>query len=236
MRGMIFAAGRGERLRPLTDNVPKPLLKIANRYLIEYSIESLVNMGIQQVVINVCYRAEQIKQVLGQGERYGIQIHYSDEIEALETGGGIYQALPLLGKKPFVVMSSDIITDYPLKQLPREPEGLAHIVLVDNPSYHPRGDFSLSGHRVFLGNASTLTFSNIGVYRPELFADCQPGKFRLGTLLRQAILQQQVTGEYFNGTWHNIGTPEDLAHFERMNRNHPTSHSPQKDISKNLPL
>lgn len=210
MRGMIFAAGRGERMGELTQNTPKPLLKVAGRYLIEYSIEALRKIGIQDIVINVCYKADQIKQALGNGDRYGVNIHYSEEAEALETGGGIYKALPLLGKDPFVVVSCDIITDYPFQNLPHEPKGLGHIVMVQNPPYHPAGDFCLDGHLVCIGAHSTLTFGNIGVYRPELFQHCKPGKFRLGTILRHAIELHQITGERFDGQWHNLGTPQDL--------------------------
>lgn len=215
MRGMIFAAGRGLRMGKLTEDIPKPLLQVNGSYLIEYSIKALCQIGIRDIVINICYRGAQIQQALGNGERYGVNFHYSEEAEALETGGGIFQALPLLGKEPFVVMSGDIITDYSLKHLPSEPKHLAHIILVNNPSYHPRGDFCLDKQRVYIGSDSALTFGNIGLYRPELFAQCKSGKFRLGTLLRQAILQQQVTGEHFNGLWHNLGTPEDIALFTK---------------------
>ncbi len=210
MRGMILAAGRGERMGALTQGIPKPLLRVAGRYLIEYSINALTKIGVRDIVINISYKCEQIKMALGNGARYGAVIHYSEESEALETGGGIFQALPLLGNEPFMVLSCDVITDYPLQNLPNNPEKLAHLVLVDNPPYHPQGDFSLDGQRVHCGNAPTFSFGNIGIYRPELFAHCKPGKFRLGHLLREAIMKQQVTGEYFKGLWHNLGTPEQL--------------------------
>lgn len=211
MRGMILAAGRGVRMGFLTADTPKPLLRIAEHYLIEYSILALAKIGIQDIVINVSYRRDQIKAVLGNGAQYGVTIHYSEETEALETGGGIFQALPLLGNEPFIVLSCDIVSDYPLEQLPKNPSGLAHLVLVENPTFHPQGDFYLEGQHVCSGGPSTLTYANIGVYRPELFAHCKPGKFPLGTLLKQAVANQQVTGEYFKGWWHNLGTPLQLA-------------------------
>lgn len=210
MRAMILAAGRGERMRELTHEMPKPLLKVAGHHLIEYSIYALRKAGITEIIINICYHAEQIKAVLGDGRRYGVTIHYSEEETALETGGGIFQALPLLGDEPFLVMSSDIICDYPLQNLLQEPHGLAHLVLVDNPVFHPGGDFSLSGRHICYDQGQTLTFGNIGVYRPELFAHCHAGRFRLSDVLKPEIINQQVSGEYYKGFWHNVGTPEQL--------------------------
>lgn len=211
MRGMILAAGRGLRMGALTDNTPKPLLKVADRYLIEHAIFSLTKIGVQDIVINICYRGEQIKTALGDGSRYGAVFHYSAEQEALETGGGIFQALPLLGDKPFIVLSSDVITDYPLNKLPKEPKHLAHLMLVDNPEFHPRGDFCLREDVLYRAEQNHFTFGNIGVYRPEMFANCQPGKFRLGDLLYQEISRAKVTGEHYRGVWYNMGTPEDLS-------------------------
>lgn len=211
MRGMILAAGRGTRMGSLTDVTPKPLLKVGKHYLIEYSIAAMAKANIREIIINVSYCGEQIKTALGDGSRYGVMIQYSEEAERLETGGGIFQALPLLGSDPFVVMSSDIISDYALISLPKEPKNLAHLVLVDNPSFHPQGDFCLKGDRVYCGDPRTFTFSNIGIYRPELFSDCKPGHFRLGALLMQAIANDQVTGEYFTGQWFNIGSAEQLG-------------------------
>lgn len=211
MRGMILAAGRGVRMGALTENTPKPLLKVAGRYLIEYSILALTRIGVRDIVINICYHADQIKEALGDGSRYNANIHYSEEEEALETGGGIFQALPLLGDQPFIVLSSDVITDYPLEKLPQNPEQLAHLVLVDNPVFHPMGDFCLAGSQIYLAIQNQFTFGNIGIYRPELFADCHPGKFRLGDLLKEAVKNSQVTGEHYRGVWYNMGTPEDLA-------------------------
>lgn len=221
MRGMILAAGRGARMGALTEHIPKPLLRIGGRYLIEYSLLALVRSGIKEIVINISYRGEQIRAALGDGSRYDAKLYYSEETEALETGGGILQALPLLGSESFVVLSCDVVTSYPLSCLPKEPTGLAHLVLVDNPSYHPKGDFCLLKQRVYCGKESTLTFGNVGVYRPELFANCKPGKFRLGTLLREAILQDRVTGEHYQGLWHNLGTPEDLSQVTELPDIHP---------------
>ncbi|MCD6039015.1 MAG: hddC 1 [Gammaproteobacteria bacterium] len=213
MRGMILAAGRGDRMGALTNVTPKPLLRAGKHYLIEYSIAALIKAGIREIVINISYGREQIKAALGNGERYGVIIYYSEEEERLETGGGILQALPLLGQAPFIVISSDIISSYDLQKLPKEPQALAHLVLVKNPPFHPQGDFSLEGRRIYSSSSPTFTFANIGVYRPELFVGCKLGRFPLGPLLHQAIARQQITGEYFAGQWHNIGTPEQLYEF-----------------------
>jgi MurNAc alpha-1-phosphate uridylyltransferase len=210
MRAMILAAGRGTRMGELTNTIPKPLLKVNHQYLIEYSLLALAKAGVKEVVINVCFQKEMIKEALGNGSRYGLKIQYSDEDEALETGGGIFQALPLLGEDPFIVMSCDIVCDYPLQRLPSQPRGLAHLLLVDNPSYYPQGDFCLVGHRIYYGKSTTLTFGNIGVYRPELFTGCEPGKFRLNELFKREIPLQQIDGEYFSGNWYNIGSPDQL--------------------------
>lgn len=212
MRAMILAAGRGERMGAMTLNTPKPLLSVGGKYLIEYAIESLKTAGISEIVINIFYHAQQIKDRLGNGQRYGVNIFYSEEKDRLETGGGIFNALSLLGDDPFIVMSSDIITDYQLKQLPREPNGLAHLLLVNNPVYHAKGDFGLGNQSLLDLNAQpTLTFASVGVYRKELFKHCQPGYFRLSELLIPAIKNQQITGEKYSGLWLNIGTSNDLA-------------------------
>lgn len=216
MRGMILAAGRGARMGSLTDEIPKPLIKINNRFLIEYSLSALVKTGIKDIAINLGYRGQQIKAELGDGSRYGIRIQYSEEPELLETGGGIFKALPLLGQEPFIVLSADVVTDFPLNRLPRDPKGLAHLVLVDNPAYHPTGDFTLLEGQIKPALSDTMTFSNIGIYRPELFAECQPGHFRLGNLLKQAIQQDKITGEYYKGIWYNIGTAAELTQITEL--------------------
>lgn len=210
MRAMILAAGRGERMGQLTTAIPKPLLQVQGRYLIEYSIISLKNAGITDIVINTAYLGEQIQAALGDGRRYGVAIHYSTEAERLETGGGIFKALPLLGNEPFVVLSADVITDYPLVNLPKHPAHLAHLVVVPNPVYHPQGDFGLQDGLLITNAPAKYTFSNIGVYHPDLFAACRPGHFRLGDLLFSAIERKQITGELYLGGWFNVGTPDDL--------------------------
>jgi N-acetyl-alpha-D-muramate 1-phosphate uridylyltransferase len=215
MKAMILAAGRGKRMRPLTDYMPKPLLQVGPKRLVEYLIESLAAAGFTQVVINHAYRGEQIEYVLGDGARYGVRIHYSPEgVGGLETGGGILHALPLLGTEPFLVVNGDIWTDYPFSNICRLPRGLAHLVLVANPSHRPGGDFSLAEDRVIAEGGIPLTFSGIGIYRPELFTACRPGRFPLAPLLRQAIAQGEITGEYYEGQWWDIGTPARLQYLE----------------------
>lgn len=216
MRGMILAAGRGKRMGDLTSHVPKALLRVGDHYLIEYSLISLAKLGVKDIIINICYRGDQIIKAIGTGQKYGVKITYSEEHEPLETGGGIYQALPLLGKEPFIVLSCDVITDYPLEKLPKEPEGTAHLILVNNPAYHPQGDFCLREKKIYYGNDPTLTFANVGVYRPEIFSNSQFGKFRLGVILKEQILQGNVTGETYQGIWHNLGSPEDLSEAQTV--------------------
>lgn len=217
MKAMILAAGRGERMRPLTDHTPKALLTAGGKRLIGYHIENLVRAGIHEIIINHAHLGEQIEHALGDGGRYGVRIFYSPEGEqTLETGGGIFNALPLLGAKPFIVVNADVWTDYPFAQLPADPEGLAHLVLVDNPPHHPHGDFVLRGGYVLSDDNEKLTFSGIGVYRPELFAECKPRKFPLAPLLRQAMERRQVTGEHYRGAWFDIGTPERLQQLDQF--------------------
>ena len=207
MRGMILAAGRGERMGELTATTPKPLLRLHGRYLIEHVIDQLVRAGICEIVINISYLSEQIKNALGDGARYGARIFYSEEAERLETGGGIFNALPLLGSEPFLVVSSDVITPFDLRTLPVQPEGMAHLVLVNNPDFHPRGDFGLANGKIDRQAKPALTFANIGVYRPELFQHCQPEYFPLNRILFPAIDAAEVSGEHYQGIWYNIGTP-----------------------------
>jgi MurNAc alpha-1-phosphate uridylyltransferase len=208
---MILAAGRGERMRPLTDHTPKPLLPVGGRSLIEHLIAALADAGFRNIVINHAHLGQQIVAALGDGRRLGVRIAYSAEPEgALETGGGIFQALPLLGDGPFLVVNGDIWTDYPFARVPRRPRGLAHLVLVDNPAHHPHGDFGLSGTIVVADSTRKLTFSGIGVYSPELFAGCKPGRFPLAPLLRDAMARGAVGGEHYAGIWSDVGTPERL--------------------------
>ncbi|VVC75056.1 D-glycero-alpha-D-manno-heptose 1-phosphate guanylyltransferase [Aquicella siphonis] len=213
-KAMILAAGRGERMGLLTARTPKPLLRVGGRFLIEYAISGIRQAGINEIIINISYQGHLIKNALGDGAQYGVKIIYSEEAERLETGGGIFQALPYLGKEPFLVVSSDVVTDFPLSALPPQPEGLAHLVMVANPFYHPEGDFGLHEGKIDLHTGPALTFANIGIYRPELFAGCSAGHFRLAAVLKPAIMAGKVTGEYYQGAWHNIGTPDDLAQLE----------------------
>ncbi len=214
---MILAAGRGERMRPLTDTTPKPLLRIGGQTLIEHQIHKLSQAGFRELVINHAHLGEQIVEALGDGSSYGVNIQYSPEPEgALETGGGIYNALPLLGDAPFVVVNTDIWTDFPFDTLPEVPGGLVHLVLVPNPEHHVSGDFALSGQQVSESGESKLTFSGIGVYAPALFKDAAPGVFPLAPLLRKAMAAGQVTGECYDGRWLDIGTPEQLDEINRF--------------------
>ncbi len=215
---MILAAGRGERMRPLTDHTPKPLLEAGGRPLIAYHLEALARAGVRDVVINHAHLGGQIEAALGDGSAYGLRIRYSPEEIALETGGGIFQALPLLGTGPFVVVNGDIWTDIDLAQLRLAEQDLAHLVLVANPSHHPAGDFVLAGGRVVPEGSARLTFSGIGVYRATLFDGCTAGRFPLAPLLRTAIAAGRVSGELHAGRWTDVGTPERLAELDRALR------------------
>jgi MurNAc alpha-1-phosphate uridylyltransferase len=211
MKAMILAAGRGERMRPLTDTVPKPLLRIGGQTLIERHVRALAAAGIHELVINHAHLGEQLVGALGDGGSYGVNIRWSPEPEgALETGGGIFNALALLGETPFIVVNADIWTDFPFHTLPPQPDGLAHLVLVDNPAHHAGGDFVLSAAQVTQRGGARLTFSGIGVYRPQLFAGCSGGAFPLAPLLRRAMDDGQVSGVHYRGGWFDIGTPERL--------------------------
>jgi len=218
MKAMILAAGRGERMRPLTDHTPKPLLEVAGRRLIEYHIDNLVAAGITELVINHAHLGEQIETVLGDGSAYGATIQYSVESTALETAGGIFNALPLLGDAPFVVVNADVWTDYRFQQLPLAIEGLAHLVLVDNPKHNPQGDFALFGAQVKSDGESRFTFSGISILSPKLFSGCQPGTFPLAPLLRRAMQLGKVTGEHYRGEWCDVGTPERLQQLDQKLR------------------
>jgi len=219
MKAMILAAGRGERMRPLSDNTPKPLLQVAGKSLIQWHLEALVRLGIEDVVINLAWHGAQIRAALGDGTRYGIRITYSEEGEhALETGGGIYRALPLLGER-FLVISADVWTDYPLRNCLQRPTAgdVAHFVVVPNPDYHPRGDFGLHAGRM-TQHAELLTYANIGCFSAEFFAACQPGRFPLAPLMREWINAGRVSGELHTGGWCNVGTPAQLAMLDAQLR------------------
>ena len=201
-------------MRPLTDTTPKPLLQAGGRCLIEYHIGALVQAGIKQIVINHAWLGKQIEQTLGDGSHYGAVICYSpEEGGGLETGGGVYQALPLLGDAPFIVVNGDIWCDYPLGRLRAKVLGhhLAHLILVGNPDHHPQGDFALQEDGNLSCNAQPrLTFSGIGLYHPELFVQCRAGRFPLAPLLREAMDRQRVSGEYYQGRWFDAGTVQRL--------------------------
>jgi len=218
MKAMILAAGKGERMRPLTLHTPKPLVRAAGKPLIEYHLEALARAGIREVVINHAWLGQQIENHLGNGSRYGLVISYSPEGEPLETGGGIFKALPLLGDAPFILVNGDVWTDYDFAGLNAPLPGLAHLVLVDNPGHHGRGDFRLADGWVSDGDDApgTLTFSGISVLDPALFAGCQPGAFKLAPLLRSAMAEGRVSGEHYVGHWFDVGTLERLAEVERL--------------------
>ena len=218
MQAMILAAGRGKRMRPLTDTTPKPLLKIGGKSLIEYHIKHLVAEGFTDIVINHAHLGEQIEQALGNGQRYGAQLRYSPEKIALETGGGIFKALPLLGKAPFLVINGDIWCDYPFAKLRHPLTKLAHLVLVDNPAHNSKGDFCLVNQRVLQEGASRKTFSGIGIYHPDLFKGCTLGRFSLIPLLIKAMQAGQVSGEIYQGQWIDVGTPERLQQVAQLLR------------------
>lgn len=220
MKAMILAAGRGERMRPLTDITPKPLLKAGGKALIEYGIENLVEAGFEDVVINVAHLGRQIKDYCGDGKRWNIKIVYSDEGEtALETAGGIAKALPLLGDEPFLVVNADIVYDFPLAKLRDRPIDLAHLVLINNPPHHPLGDFCLTEAGLITEqHKEKLTFSGIGVYRPKLFRDLPSGPMKLRPILDGAIRQGRISGEKFNGLWLDIGTQQRLQDLDDLIR------------------
>lgn len=221
MHAMILAAGRGERMRPLTDKCPKPLLDVNGMPLIVHQLHRLAAAGYQDVIINLAYRGAMIRAALGSGRSLGLRLHYSQEGDAaLETGGGIRHALPLLGNAPFLVINADIWCDHPLK--PRIlGEDLAHLVLVDNPSHHPQGDFHLHHDRILGTGEPKLTFSGIGYYRPELFSDMPDGgAYPLAPILRNAINTGRISGEHYHGNWTDVGTPQRLAELNRVLQSH----------------
>ncbi len=213
MRAMVLAAGRGERLRPITDALPKPLVQIAGRPLIAYHLEKLARMGVREVVINLSWLGQQIRAALGAGERYGLRIHYSEEGPVpLETGGGIARALPLLGPAPFLVVNADVWTDFDFPALGTlAQEADARIVLAPNPAHHPEGDFALRGETVVGEIGERFTYTGIGLYRPEFFAACPAERFPLLPLLRRAIAAGRLLGRLHRGEWFDVGTPERLV-------------------------
>ena len=219
-----MAAGRGERLRPLTDTVPKPLVPVAGKPLIVYHLQALVKAGIRDVAINLSWLGERIKESLGDGHEYGVRIHYSEEGPVpLETGGGIFKALPLLGPAPFLVVNADVWTDIDFGSLALEDSADAHLVLVPNPAHNPRGDFALEEDRVVEREAGRecYTYSGVGIYRPEFFDGCLPGRFPLLPLLKRAIAARRLRGQLHRGDWSDIGSIERLAELDARVRAHP---------------
>ena len=216
MRAMILAAGRGERLRPLTDTMPKPLFEVNGKSLIEHHLDKLALAGFREVVINLAHLGDMIRDALGNGSTWGLNIHYSQEPPgALDTGGGIGQALPLLGESPFAVINGDVFSQYPLARLRAIKCSHAHLVLVPNPEHNPGGDFVLHSGHVLAGAAGPdgqprHTFSGIGVYHPRFFDSAPGGRYSVVPMLKAAIALQQVTGEIYRGVWHDTGTLERL--------------------------
>ena len=223
MKALIFAAGLGERMRPLTDTTPKPLLMVAGKPLIVWHLEKLAAMGVRDVVINTSWLADQFPQALGDGGRWGLRLHYSYEgTRPLETGGGMLHALPLLGDEPFLLVNGDIWTDADFAHLPREPAGLAHLVMVDRPPQATQGDFALDADGLVRSDgAHRLTYAGLGVYRPQLLddwrshsddtgADERPPRFRLAPILRAHMAAGRIGGEHHRGQWTDVGTPQRL--------------------------
>ncbi len=230
MKALVLAAGRGERMRPLTDRVPKPLLSVGGKPLIVWHLERLAGIGVREVVINTSWLADRFEPALGDGRQWGLTLRYSYEgPEPLETGGGMLRALDLLGHEaPFIAVNGDVWSDFDPALLPRQPTGEAHLVLVDNPEHNPEGDFSLGDtSQLSIDGPNRLTFAGIGIYRPSLLANwrdvidaagtspaTQPARFPLAPLLRHAMRTGAVTGEHHAGQWTDVGTPQRLAELD----------------------
>jgi MurNAc alpha-1-phosphate uridylyltransferase len=233
MKALLFAAGRGERMRPLTDSTPKPLLQAGGKRLIEWHLQRLAANGVREIVVNIAHLAEQFPAALGDGSRYGVRIEYSREGDIpLETGGGMLHALPLLGGEAFLAVNADTFTDFDFAQLPAAPRGVAELVLVDNPPQHRQGDFGIDANGKLLPRADSpgathaLTFSGIGMYRPEILHDwpsiigdtdaahATPPRFPLTPLLRAAIARAEITWRHHRGFWTDVGTPQRLAQLD----------------------
>lgn len=214
---MILAAGRGERMRPLTDHTPKPLLSVGGKPLIVWHLERLAKAGFKEVIINHAHLGSQIETALGNGSQWGLSVQYSPESIALETAGGIAQALPLLGDAPFVVVNGDTYTEFDFSSIRQAllSPSQAHLIMVDNPVQHTEGDFFYQNGQLLPAGASKLTFSGIGVYQPSLFAKIKRGQpAKLAPILRVAIEQHLVSAQYYQGVWHDIGTPQRLADMD----------------------
>ncbi len=218
MKAMILAAGRGERMRPLTDTLPKPLLEVHGKPLIVHHLENLSQSGFKEVIINIAHLGYKIPEALGDGSRWGLNITYSDEQKsgALESLGGIVNALPLLGDEPFLVVNGDVFCDYEFKRDFDLGEKMAHLILVPNPPHNEKGDFGLKGSLVCNEADDMFTFSGIGYYNPKIFTDKKPIKAPLAPLLREMIEKNKISGELYKGIWHDIGTPQRL---QKINEN-----------------
>jgi MurNAc alpha-1-phosphate uridylyltransferase len=226
VKAIVLAAGRGERMRPLTDHTPKPLLRAGGASLIEWQVKRLAAAGIREIVVNVSHLAELIVAALGDGARFGVRIRFSHEPQALETAGGIVQALPMLGPDPFLAINADIYCEYDYARLPatlhalerKQADWSVHLVLVDNPAHHPQGDFTLGTDGIVgAGRGDRLTFSGIGAYRPGFFDGIAAGTRKpLGPMLYEAAARGRVYGERFGGRWVDVGTPERLAQLRAV--------------------
>lgn len=228
-RALVFAAGKGERMRPLTNDTPKPLLEAGGKRLVEWHLEKLAAIGVREVVLNIAWLADRFEPALGNGSRWGLRLHYSHEgAEPLETGGGMLHALRLLGNAPFIAVNSDIWTDYDFSRLPTRPRAMAHLVMVDNPPQHADGDFRLEANGTLRGDgAPKLTYSGIGVYDPRILTgwrqviggvpgtELSPPRFKLAPLLFDAMARGEISGEHHRGRWTDVGTPERLEQLDR---------------------
>ena len=215
---MILAAGRGDRMRPLTDHKPKPLLEVGGKPLIQWHIENLKKSGFEDIVINIAWLGDLIPLALGDGSKHGVNLYYSDEQQegALETAGGIIKALPLLGGEPFLVVNGDVWCDFSYSNInPLQNNDLAHLVLVNNPEHNPKGDFALKAARLSETGNDKYTFSGIGYYHADLFKNLEQGKRPLAPLLREKMREDKISGEHFTGDWRDIGTPERLLELDK---------------------
>ena len=212
MRAMILAAGRGERLRPLTDEIPKSLVEVGGESLLERHLANVRSAGIRMVVINLGWLGDRIVERVGSGSHYGLEVIYSQEGDnILETGGGIHKALPALGSEPFLVVNADIYTDMPVPEVKLAADQLGHLVMVPTPDYRDHGDFDIVDGLIRNGDDAAHTFSGVAIYRPEFFDGCEAGRFPLAPMLREAADRGQLSGSYYEGLWADIGTPDRLA-------------------------
>ncbi len=216
MKAMILAAGRGERLRPLTATIPKCLVEVRGQSLLERHLRHVRDAGIESVVVNLGWLGDKIEARIGSGDAFGLDVRYSREgDDILETGGGIVKALPLLGDEPFVVINADVFTEMPVPVVELGPDMLGHLVLVPTPDYRPSGDFHLVDGLIRNSDEPTLTFSGVAVYRPEFFAHCEPVRFPLAPMLREAADSGRLSGSLYKGLWADVGTPDRLAALNR---------------------